>query len=207
MSLFFPVDRGGSTRFHAHSDAAPPRKSRAAEAGQTIYPAGGCGLAWRLSHGVVRLDSFTPSGEASFASLAVAGDILGCETLLFGAYTFTATALTQCELSPWPAGETALAGDSLLASLAQAQQRAADVVALRGGQAADRVLGLIRLFADSAGQVVLPSRQDIADITDLRFETISRIIKMLERAQVLEPIKLAGIHATRSFQVNLARAG
>lgn len=176
-------------------------------AGQAIYPAGGSGLAWRLRHGVVRLDSYTPTGEASFASLVVAGDILGCETLLFGAYTFTATALTHCELVPWPDGETALAGDSLLASLAQAQKRAGEVVALCGGQAADRVLGLIRLFTDRAGQVVLPTRQDIADITDLRFETISRIIKTLERSKVLVPIKVDGVHATRSFRVDPALAG
>lgn len=144
------------------------------------------------------------ASDASFASLAVPGDILGCETLLFGCYTFSATALTQCQLSPWPEGAGALAGESLLASLAQAQQRAAEVVALRGGQAADRVLGLIRLFTDSAGQVVLPTRQDIADITDLRFETISRIIKTLERTKVLLPIKVEGVHATRSFRVDLA---
>jgi CRP-like cAMP-binding protein len=140
----------------------------------------------------------------SFASLAIPGDILGCETLLFGAYTFSATALTRCELSPWPEGAAAIAGESLIASLAQAQTRAAEIVALRGGQAVDRVLGLIRLFTNDSGQVVLPARQDIADITDLRFETISRIIKALERSKVLAPIKLAGIHATRSFQVNLA---
>jgi len=78
MNPFFPVDR---------SIASPPRKTRAMPAGQAIYPAGGSGLAWRLRHGVVRLDSYTPTGEASFASLVVAGDILGCETLLFGAYT------------------------------------------------------------------------------------------------------------------------
>ena len=101
-----------------------------------------------------------------------------------------------------------MAGESLLASLAQAQKRAAEVVALRGGQAVDRVLGLIRLFTDNARQVVLPTRQDIADITDLRFETISRIIKTLERAKVLLPIKVEGVHATRSYQVALnASAG
>jgi len=155
---------------------------------------------------VVRLDNSTSGVDTSFASLAIPGDIVGCETLLFGCYTFSATALTQCQLAPWPEGAGALLGESLLASLAQAQQRAAEVVALRGGQAADRVLGLIRLFADSAGQVVLPTRQDIADITDLRFETISRIIKGLERARVLQPIKVEGVHATRSFRVDLALA-
>jgi CRP-like cAMP-binding protein len=54
--------------------------------------------------------------------------------------------------------------------------------------------------------VVLPTRQDIADITDLRFETISRIIKMLERSKVLLPVRVEGVHATRSFQVNLSLA-
>ena len=96
------------------------------------------------------------------------------------------------------------AADSLLASLAQAQQRAADVVALRGGQAAARVVGLIRLLADSAGRVILPTRQDIADITDLRFETISRIIKGLERSGVLSAVRVEGVHATRSYAVTLA---
>jgi CRP-like cAMP-binding protein len=178
------------------------RAGRQLAAGEGIYHAGAEGLAWRLDSGVVRLDMGNPASDASFASLAVPGDILGCETLLFGCYIFSATALTQCQLSPWPEGAGVLAGESLLASLAQAQQRAAEVVALRGGQAADRVLGLIRLFTDSAGQVVLPTRQDIADITDLRFETISRIIKMLERSKVLRPIKVDGVHATRSFQVD-----
>ncbi|WP_265945208.1 Crp/Fnr family transcriptional regulator [Dechloromonas sp. A34] len=180
------------------------RLSRTLEAGQAIYQAGGDGLAWRVRHGVVRLDTPTINGETTFASLAIGGDILGCETLLFGCYTFTASALTRCELNPWPEGEPAIAGEALLASLTIAQRRAADIVALRGGQAVDRVIGLIRLLTDSAGQVVLPTRQDIADITDLRFETISRIIKSLERARVLAPLRIAGVHATRSFQVDLA---
>lgn len=196
ISPIFPVDRSNPTA----------RTTRQLAAGQGVYQAGADGLAWRLNSGVIRLDNIGSSSTTSFASLAVAGDILGCETMLFGCYTFSATALTQCELSPWPEGAGAMAGDSLLASLAQAQQRAAEIVALRGGQAADRVLGLIRLFTDNAGQVVLPTRQDIADITDLRFETISRIIKTLERTQVLLPIKLAGVHATRSYRVDPAFA-
>ncbi len=182
---------------------ATPRSSLCLEPGHKLYHAGSEGLAWRLSRGVVRLDTVL-HGETSFASLAIAGDILGCETLLFGAYTFSASALTHCELTPWPEGEGAASGESLLESLALAQRRAADVVALRGGQAADRVLGLIRLLGDEAGRVVLPTRQDIADITNLRFETISRIIKSLERSRILAPIRIDGVHATRSFAVDLA---
>ncbi|MDP3539209.1 MAG: Crp/Fnr family transcriptional regulator [Azonexus sp.] len=181
-----------------------PRRRSAYGAGERIYHAGSDGLAWRLHCGVVRLDTAEPAGSARFASLAIAGDILGCETMLFGNYAFTATALTNCDLRPWPEGEGVSVGDSLLSSLAKAQNRAADIVALRGGQAADRVLGLIKLLTDGADRVVLPTRQDIADITDLRFETISRIIKSLERTRALLPIKIEGVHATRSYAVNFA---
>lgn len=174
--------------------------------GTQLYAVGSKGKAWRLCTGVVRFDTIASDGNAIFASLAIAGDILGCETLLFGCYTFRATALTHCRLTPWPEGATAVDSTSLLASLANAQQRAADLVALRGGQAANRVLSLIRLLSDGAGRVVLPTRQDIADITDLRFETISRIIKVLERTKVLTPVRIEGVHATRSFQTNLVLA-
>lgn len=182
----------------------PPaaRCSRQLASGAAIYRAGETGQAWRLQQGVVRLDNVGRAGEWQFASLAMAGDILGCETLLLGSYGFSASALTDCLLIPWPEGAPALAGESLLASLAATQRRAADIVALRGGQAAERVLGLVRLLADSAGRVVLPSRQDIADITDLRFETISRIISQLQRDKQLTPLRIAGVHATRSFQIH-----
>lgn len=197
MRLFSMVDR---------SKLINPRDSRQLCAGAPLYAAGSAGLAWRVRHGVVRLDTPSPTGESAFASLAIAGDIVGCETLLFGAYTFSTSALTHCELSPWPEGETATAGESLLESLAIAQRRAADVVALRGGQAVDRVVGLIRLLTDHGGKVVLPTRQDIADITNLRFETISRIIKGLERSGVLATVRIEGVHATRAYAVNLEAA-
>ena len=195
MSHVHPVDR---------SSVRGPRSARRIPAGAHLYRAGAEGLAWRLHAGAIRLDTTGPDGHAAFASLAIAGDILGCETMLFGAYTFSATALTECWLLPWPEGVSAPAGDTLLASLAEAQQRAANIVALRGGQAMTRVVGLIRLLADSAGRVILPTRQDIADITDLRFETISRIIKGLERSGVLVPVRVEGVRATRSHAVDPA---
>ena len=179
-----------------------PGKAAIHCASDKIYDAGSEGIAWRVKRGVVRLDTGKQHGNANFASLAIAGDIIGCESMLFGIYTFSASALTECELSPWPQGETTNSGESLLHSLAQAQSRAADMIALRGGQATNRVLGLIDLLGDEANRVVLPTRQNIADITDLRFETISRIIKGLERVGILQPIKIEGVHATRSYVFN-----
>lgn len=183
-----------------------PRTTLDLPSGSLVYPASSLGQPWRLCAGIVRFDTMGKHGEAMFASLAIAGDILGCETLLFGCYTFRATALTRCRLTPWPEGAEAADSTSLLTSLAKAQQRAAELVALRGGQAADRVLGLIRLLADQAGRVVLPTRQDIADITDLRFETISRIVKQLERSEMIRSIRIDGVHATRSFVLGASSA-
>ena len=202
MSPFFAVDRSNPVARAGNDKSLKPHSARRFDSGQRLYHAGTDGLAWRLRQGVVRLNTINSAGESAFASLAIAGDILGCETLLLGTYTFSATALTHCELSPWPEGEAA-AGESLLESLAIAQGRAADVVALRGGQAIDRVIGLIRLLTDQGGKVVLPTRQDIADITSLRFETISRIIKGLERSGILASVRIDGVHATRAYAVNL----
>lgn len=162
--------------------------------------AGGAGQPWRIAQGIVRLNIPGPSGVPEFGSLAVAGDIIGCETLMTTSYAFSAAALTVCELVPWPEGPPN--AGSLLESLARAQQRAAEVVALRSGQGAARILALIRLIAGSKNEVVLPPRQDIADITALRFETVSRIIKQLERARVLNPFRREGVRAARGFRLD-----
>ncbi len=186
-----------------------PRQSRQCNAGDPIYCAGSSGLAWRVTQGSIRLDSQNSTGEAVFASLALPGDILGSETMLFGAYAFSASALTRCEITPWPEGAPQTSGDSLLATLASAQRRAADLLAIRDGQAVDRVIGLIRILTGSTAaqqipSVILPARKDIAEITALRLETVSRIIKSLERTGALRPTKSEGVHAARSFTLNFA---
>ena len=183
---FLPVHRSSQSNSSIYHHAA----------GTQLFRSGQTGTAWRLEQGVIRLDH----ADGGFASLAASGDILGCETLLFGQYTFTATALTPCLLGLWP-GEGKADPAALLDSLAQAQRRAAELIALRGGQAIGRILSLIRLLADPEGQVVLPTRHDIAEITDLRFETVSRLLKSLQQQCLLEPIRIAGIHATRSFRL------
>ena len=165
---------------------------------EVLYETGREGAAWRVVSGSVRLDRKTPEGDAGFASLAIRGDIIGAETMLFGAYSFTATALSPCTLTSWPEreGSPAPAGD-LLKTLIFAERRAAEVIALRYGQAAERVKRLVMLLAapgaDCAGsvhvplQVTLPPRQDMADITALTLETVSRMVSGLRRSGVLSP--------------------
>lgn len=186
-----------------------PRQSLAFQAGAPIYQIGAPGLAWRVERGSVRLDGDGKTGEACFASLSLPGDIIGSESMLFGTYAFSASALTHCEISPWPEGAPTTEGNSLLRSLAATQRRAADLVALRGGEALSRVIGLIRIMAGAVNEgtpanVVLPTRKDIAEITALRLETVSRIIKHLERSGILHPVRVAGVHATRSFAVDFS---
>lgn len=191
------------------ASANTPRQSRTCNSGDPIYGAGSTGLAWRVTQGSIRLDAINADGTTAFASLALPGDILGSETMLFGTYAFSASALTQCEITPWPEGTPQANGDSLLITLANAQRRAADLLALRDGQATDRVIGLIRILTNltctnQKFSVVLPARKDIAEITALRLETVSRIIKGLERAGALSPLRSQGVHAARSFRLNFA---
>lgn len=185
--------------------------------GQRIYAADTTGTAWRVLAGSVRLDRQEPNGEQSFANLAVIGDILGAETLLFGRYTFTATALSACVLAPWPEGQAAPAGDSLLRTLAKGERRAAEVIGLRCGQAAERVRRLVMLLShvpteDPAAnpaaplQVVLPSRQDMADITALKLETVSRMVSQLRQTGILDPLCRDGHPSLRNFVVRGAAA-
>jgi CRP-like cAMP-binding protein len=170
-----------------------------------IYSIGAPGAARRVLRGTVRLDRIGADGTPMFASLAMRGDVIGAETLLFGIYTFEAVALSECELASWPEASERASRESLLQVLAVAEQRAADVMALRCGQAAERVMRLIRLLSspqqDDAGapRVILPSRRDIADITALTPETVCRTIARLQRTGTLIPKPLPGARKDRGF--------
>ncbi|MEF8754267.1 MAG: Crp/Fnr family transcriptional regulator [Accumulibacter sp.] len=178
--------------------------------GQRIHSGGGRGGAWRVLSGSVRLDREEPTGEQSFAGLAVKGDIIGAESLLFDRYSFSATALAECVLAPWPETRSAAAAESLSRTLAKAEQRAAEVIALRCGQAAERVRRLVLMLAhasEDAGaaqgdlQVVLPSRQDMAEITALTLETVSRMVSQLRQAGMLAPQRFGRHRSHRRFSV------
>jgi CRP-like cAMP-binding protein len=155
--------------------------------GARIHEAGSAGSAWRVVSGAVRLDAI--DGDAVFAGLAVPGDVLGAESLLLGHCHFRATALLPTVLTPWP-GAAPAQGTFLLGALARAEQRTARVVALRAGQAVDRVKRLIQLLVPEAGggalvQVMLPPLRDMADITALTCETVSRSLSLMRRQGTL----------------------
>ena len=163
------------------ADASPSRRSY--RQGERIYKAGADGKAWRLIVGSIRLDR-GDVGESTFAGLAVAGDVIGAETLIFGHYAFAATALSPCVLAAWPEANASLASESLLAVLATRENRAADVLALRSGLAMERVKRLVGLLSRTGDRKTLPSLKDMADITALRLETVSRALGLLRKSDI-----------------------
>ncbi len=167
----------------------PPRALRRISIGERIYAAGSEGIAWRVNSGAVRLDRTTAEGS-TYAGLALHGDVIGAETLLFGQYSFEARAIADCELEPWLAAGTALSGDSLLHTLAANERRAADALALRAGEAFERVRQLCLLLArdrdDGHREIAIPGLKDMAAITNLTEATVSRAMSHLRRTGVLQ---------------------
>lgn len=160
-------------------------QSVAVERGETIYEAGVEGMSWRVVSGTVRLDQPGPDG-LQFAGMAVTGDVIGAETLLFGRYTFSARALSACVLEPWMVDQAHQpSGPLLLSMLAATERRMADVLALRSGKAGDRIRRLFEFMTGGlvrgrkTAQLALPRLKDIAEITDLSVETVSRTISHL----------------------------
>lgn len=167
----------------------PTMQLRKIPIGERIYSAGSEGIAWRVKSGAVRLDRVTVEG-GNYAGLALRGDVIGAETLLFGVYSFAASAIGDCELEPWLATDEALSGKSLLQTLAAAERRAADALALRAGAAFERVRQLCLLLAryrdEGCGEITIPELRDMAAITNLTEATVSRAMSRLRRMGVLQ---------------------
>jgi CRP-like cAMP-binding protein len=167
----------------------PTVQLRKISIGERIYAAGAEGIAWRVKSGAVRLDRITDEGS-HYAGLALRGDVIGAETLLFGNYSFEACAIGDCELEPWLAADKALSGESLLQTLAAAERRAADALALRAGEAFERVRQLCLLLAryrdEGRKEIMIPELRDMAAITNLTEATVSRAMSRLRRLGILQ---------------------
>jgi len=173
----------------AAANTLPTVQLRKIPIGERIYAAGSAGIAWRVRSGAVRLDRVTD--EAShYAGLALRGDVIGAETLLFGKYSFAASAIGDCELEPWLAADKAFSGESLLQTLAAAERRAADALALRAGEAFERVRQLCLLLAryrdEGRKEITIPELRDMAAITNLTEETVSRAMSRLRHMGLLQ---------------------
>jgi CRP-like cAMP-binding protein len=68
----------------------------------------------------------------------------------------------------------------------QVQQRTADLMALRSGSAEQRVARLILMLAAQAEeQFVRPILRDVADMTDMTVESVSRVFTRLRQLGAL----------------------
>ncbi|NJD35621.1 MAG: Crp/Fnr family transcriptional regulator [Betaproteobacteria bacterium] len=173
----------------AAANTLPTVQLRRISIGERIHAAGTEGIAWRVKSGAVRLDRVTAEGS-NYAGLALRGDVIGAETLLFGKYSFAACAIGDCELEPWLAADKELSGESLLQTLAGAERRAADALALRAGEAFERVRRLCLLLArycdEGRKEITIPELRDMAAITNLTEETVSRAMSRLCRLGMLQ---------------------
>lgn len=176
--------------------------------GTQIYAPGKGTQPWLIMSGSVRLDIMTADGRREFAWLAVKGDVIGTEALLIGEYSFSATAISMCVTVPWPDTPEEATSESLFQSMARWQKRSAELVALRCGQAVERISRLILLLGGQKTLespcdfgVVLPQRNQMAEITDLKIETVSRVISHLKKNGVLHPKQMNGAPLPSSFIV------
>lgn len=151
-----------------------------------IYLAGTTGPSWRIRRGVVRLSRPSPDSDTPvFAGIARAGDILGSEVQLFGTYACDAHPIGEVELEAWLQADTR----SLLRTIAAAERRTAEAISLRAGEAMDRIRRLFVILSGETAQetipVFIPCLKDMANITGLTQETVSRVISQLRRLGIL----------------------
>ncbi|MCK9989831.1 MAG: cyclic nucleotide-binding domain-containing protein [Rugosibacter sp.] len=155
------------------------RELRTFKRGELIHLAHGKGALWCILKGSVRLDLQT-ADDTTFASIVLPGDILGIETLGLGHYGFTARALTPCTLRLKDP-----AGIDPLAQMAAATNRAAQAITLREGSAVERIQRLANMLTSEGKKPfakkrnALPRLADIAEITCLTVETVSRTTAIL----------------------------
>jgi CRP-like cAMP-binding protein len=151
-----------------------------------------------IRRGMVKLVHVAEDGDSRIVRLLGPGSAIGLE-LLDGAdgYHHTAIAVTQVDLCKIPVATTiqlthehpklcAHVGQQLQDQLNLADQW---IVALSTGSARQRVAQLVlileKFFSDDDGAFILLSREDMAAMTGIAVETVSRMIAEFKRQKLL----------------------
>ncbi len=194
FALFGALDEAALQRLHYH--IADIRL----EAGQTIYSAQQIGSAvFTVRSGVVRMERSSDNGERRVMRLAGTTELLGLESLLGQTYAADAIACTDVQICRIPRvliEELTNDRPALTRDLMKRWQRALDeadewLVELSRGPARHRMLRLLLKlseYSDDRGLIWLPTRQDMGAMLDMTFETASRLISVLRREEIVEPI-------------------
>lgn len=159
----------------------PLTERRTGRRGQCLLTAGETGPAWRVVEGIVRLDLPVPfgeePGEEHFVGITWGGDLIGAEALMFGRYGYTATAVTPVVLEGW---SQVAAKEPAALLYARFERRMGEVLRLRAGKAPERIARLFALAQEAGAEPPRLRLRDIAAITGLRIETVSRTLKAME---------------------------
>ncbi|MBX3608475.1 MAG: Crp/Fnr family transcriptional regulator [Hydrogenophaga sp.] len=193
-ALFGALDEQGLHQLHTHIEAP----SFAADA--PIFGEGRRGASMlTIRAGVVRFERVTAQGERRIVRLAGRGDLIGQEALLGQPYAEDAVAATEVEVCRLPVGLVDELGQTQRGvtqelmrrwqrALAEAQTWSMDITT---GSAPRRLLHLLlrlQALAGHDGLAWLPRREEMADMADLRTETVSRWISRWRREGWVEPL-------------------
>ncbi|WP_217125435.1 hypothetical protein [Hydrogenophilus thiooxidans] len=151
------------------------------ERGVRLWGARSSGPTWRIERGIVALfqpDDRVTSAAERFVMLAYGGDLIGVEAQLFGTYAFDAVALTRTVLTSWSASP------AIATHYLRHAERAHEGALLRSGSALARLQRLRRLLDRAAPGAPWPRLRDIAAITGLQVETVSRLLSR-ERGRIV----------------------
>lgn len=168
--------------------------------GEHLYRASERGeAAYTVREGVVRLERSSERGDRRVVRLAGRANLVGMEAVLGQTYAADAVACTPvraCRLPRALVDDLCVARPALARDLMKRWQSALDeadewLTELTGGSARWRMLRLLLKlteYADDAGRVWLPTRQDMGAMLGMTVETASRLVAALRREGVLEPV-------------------
>lgn len=165
--------------------------SRGHARGSMVYAVGESGPLWRVTQGLVAFQTSAAAG-GRLVLLAVAGDLVGIESLCKRPYTLEARALTTCRLEQVEPQSECDRSLLIREALLQQQERSIDMAQLRTGAVSERLSQMLHLLghdwlelsAASQPKVEavrrdLPALSDLACAIDAKKETVCRVLGRL----------------------------
>jgi hypothetical protein len=147
---------------------------------------------WRVTQGVLRIDSAAPGEPSRFVRLALPGDVLGVERWAGGADALSYRALIACSVEAVNVDDAAML-PILMDTVVVAHQRSREAMELRTGPVSQRLKALLLMFAQSherqnaaAVECPVPNRADMHDIIDAAPESISRVFASMREMAFLQ---------------------
>jgi CRP-like cAMP-binding protein len=157
---------------------------------------------YTVRKGRLKLIKSTTDGHARIVGIVRPGDVIGLEALVSQRYETEAVTLglvSLCRIPHTLIRELAEKNTSLHAKLMARWHRALSDSAnmlsgMNYGTARQRVINLIKTLRDPSDQTMttLISRQDMGSLTDLKLETVSRVVASLVREGYLTPVDRVG---------------